>query len=133
MQLTSNLYSDIPFFLTKNSFTNDINVKKDLNCIKQSIKNIILTRFGEKPFDYRFGSLIYSLLFETIDNNDMRMTQYKVQMQSVINTYEPRVVVTDVNYSISTVDTNYLDIEIVYAVQNPRTVQTLVISVERTR
>ncbi len=129
-QITSNLYSDIPFFLSRNTFTDDINLKKDLNCIKHSIKNILLTRFGEKPFDYRFGSSIQSLLFENIEDKDMRMTQYKVQMESAINTYEPRVVTTDITFSV---DKYNLYIEITYQVLVPRTVQTLVISVERTR
>ena len=57
-------YVDIPFFISKNSFTNDFNVTRDLNAIRQSLKNIILTNTGERSFDYRFGCSIYDFLFD---------------------------------------------------------------------
>ena len=62
-------YADIPFFISKNSFTSDLNLTRDLNAIRQSIKNIIMTNNGERGFDYKFGCNIYDYLFEnfTID------------------------------------------------------------------
>jgi phage baseplate assembly protein W len=62
-------YTDIPFFISKNGFTNDLNVIKDLGAIRQSIKNIIMTNNGERSFDHAFGCSIYNYLFEnfTID------------------------------------------------------------------
>lgn len=62
-------YTDIPFFISKNPFTGDLNLTRDLNAIRQSIKNIIMTNNGERSFDFKFGCNIYDYLFEnfTID------------------------------------------------------------------
>jgi phage baseplate assembly protein W len=133
MKIVKNIFSDIPFFFSKNTFTSDVNLKKDGNCIRQSIKNIVLSRFGEKPFDFNFGSSIYDLLFDNIDNNDVRVTVYKIQLQSVINTYEPRALVKEVNFSLNKSDPRVVDIEIVYENTSTGAEQTLVVSIERTR
>lgn len=62
-------YTDIPFFISKNAFTGDLNLIRDLGAIRQSIKNIIMTNTGERSFDNKFGCDIYNYLFEnfTID------------------------------------------------------------------
>ncbi len=133
MKIVKNIFSDIPFFFSKNTFTSDVNLKKDGNCIRQSIKHIVLSRFGEKPFDFNFGSSIYDLLFDNIDNNDVRVTVYKIQLQSVINTYEPRALVKEVNFSLNKSDPRVVDIEIVYENTSTGAEQTLVVSIERTR
>jgi len=133
MKIAKSLFSDIPFFLSRNSFTSDLNLKKDGNCIRQSIKNIVLTRFGEKPFNYDFGSVVNDLLFENIDNRDVRLTGYKTQIQSVINRYEPRALVIEVNFTVNQSDPRVLDIEIVYQNTISGARQTITISIERTR
>ena len=57
-------YVDLPFFITKNYFTHDLNLVKKLSCIKKSVKNIVLTNYGERPFNYKFGGNLYDKLFE---------------------------------------------------------------------
>lgn len=133
MKIAKSLFSDIPFFLSKNSFTSDLNLKKDGNCIRQSVKHIVLSRFGEKPFNFDFGSAVYDLLFENIDNNDVRLTGYKTQIQSVINRFEPRALVTEVNFTINKSNPRVLDIEIVYRNTINGATQTITVSIERTR
>ena len=64
MKLFKNVYSDIPMFFSKNSFTGDVNLKKDSNAIKESIKNLILTMNYERPFDAEFGTPAANGLFE---------------------------------------------------------------------
>ena len=59
-------YSDIPFFISKNSFTNDLNLVNDLSAIRQSVKNIIMSDLGDRAFDFYFGSGLYSTIFENL-------------------------------------------------------------------
>ena len=63
-------FRDIPFFISKNAFTNDLNTIVNLSAIRQSIKNIILTNLGERTFQYNFGCNIYDTLFELMEVDD---------------------------------------------------------------
>ena len=38
-------FKDIPFFISKNPFTNDLNTVNNLPAIRQALKNIILTNY----------------------------------------------------------------------------------------
>jgi len=133
MQITKNIFSDIPFFFSKNSFTNDLSLKKDGNAIRQSIINIVLTRLGEKPFKFDFGTVFYDLLFENINNEDVRLTPYKIDLQAAVNRYEPRIQVMEVNFNLDTANPRILLIDLTYQNVNTRAIQTVTISVERNR
>lgn len=133
MQITKNIFSDIPFFFSKNSFTNDLSLKKDGNAIRQSIINIVLTRLGEKPFKFDFGTVFYDLLFENINNEDVRLTPYKIDLQAAVNRYDPRIQVMEVNFNLDTDNPRILLIDLTYQNVNTRAIQTVTISVERNR
>jgi phage baseplate assembly protein W len=131
--LNKNLYSDLPFFFTRNEFTDDINLKKDANAIAYSLQNIVLTRIGERPFDNNFGTIIYDILFENIDNNDVRLTKYKIDIINSITKYEPRVMVSSVNFNQDTSDPRLVLVTIDYIVLHTNSKKTLVVGMERTR
>lgn len=131
MRITNNLFSDLPMFLSKNFFTNDINVKKDSVSIKESVKNIVLTRFGERHFDMNFTGYVYDLLFENVVEEIVG--QYKVHLTNVINLYEPRVNVTNVEIQLDNTEKRTINIEIEYKIISFERIDTVTISVERTR
>jgi phage baseplate assembly protein W len=131
MRITNNAFSDLPMFLSKNFFTNDINLKKDAVSIKESIKNIVLTRFGERPFDLNFTGYIYDILFENVVESITG--QYKVHIANIVNLYEPRVNVTDVIIELDEDTARTINIEIVYEILSFERIDTVTISVERTR
>jgi phage baseplate assembly protein W len=90
MLLDKTNYVDVPFFLTKNPYTNDINLTTGVNAIKQSIKNIILTIKGERRFNIEFGT---NLTLESFQFDDA-IQQY-IFLDSIKNTilkYEPRII-----------------------------------------
>ena len=66
-QRTSRAFKDIAMAFGKNPFTDDTNVVKNDVSIKQSIKNLVLTTPGEKPFQPLVGSRVNDLLFEPLD------------------------------------------------------------------
>lgn len=126
--ILKNVFSDLPMFLTKNSFTNDINLRKDLGCIRDSIKNIILTRSGERAFDFEFGVDIYSILFENLDK--YQLSGYRIGLANKINRYESRVTVDQVHITYGIKDIN---IVIEYSVISLNTKDKITIKLERSR
>lgn len=64
MRILKNVFTDIPMFLSRNTFTGDLSIRKDSLAIKDSIKNIILTLFHERPFDPEFGTNVLSGLLK---------------------------------------------------------------------
>tara|TARA_R100001015_G_C4631518_1_gene194071 strand:- start:3220 stop:3606 length:387 start_codon:yes stop_codon:yes gene_type:complete len=89
-------YKDIDFKFSRNTFTGDLNIVQDSNAIKQSIKNIILTLKGERSFSYEFGSAVQRLLFEPSSVDTLPVAN---DVQNSLSVHEPRVTVTDVNFS----------------------------------
>ena len=94
-------FSDLDLFFTKNSLTNDINLKKGLQAISQSIKNIALTRFGEKPFSPSFGSSLLESL--STSRNSIELLVISNQVKSEIENQEPRVIIDNVEI-VKTID-----------------------------
>lgn len=92
-------YRDINVNFSKNSFTNDLNVVDDSTAIKQSIKNILLTFAGEKSFAPKFGAELQKNIFEssTASNSTLNL-----QIIEMLNTYEPRIKVKNVNITYAT-------------------------------
>ncbi len=115
-------------FLSKNFFTNDINLKKDSISIKESIKNIVLTRVGERPFDLNFSGYIYDMLFENVLDSDI--VHYKVHISNIVNLYEPRVQVNDV---LIENENKTITVEIIYEIISLEKVDSVTINIERTR
>lgn len=58
-------YTDLDLDLNKHPNTGDITRKTDVEAIKQSIKNILLTNKFEKPFNPDYGVGIRNMLFDT--------------------------------------------------------------------
>ncbi len=64
---STRLYKDIALSFERNAATKDVIVKKDVDAVKQSVRNLILTNHYERPFQPEIGSGISNLLFEPLD------------------------------------------------------------------
>jgi phage baseplate assembly protein W len=85
--------------------------KQDAAAVKQAIKNLMLTNFGEKPFNPLFGANLRALLFELADPD----TEYDIE-RAVINAieaYEPRASILNVTVK-SNPDGNEVKVNIVF-------------------
>ena len=49
-------YSDLDLFFVRKTSTADVNVLKDIQAVKRSVRNLILTQYYEKPFHPEIGS-----------------------------------------------------------------------------
>ena len=110
-------FVDLDLNFKRNPITNDVVSKKGQNAIKQSIKNLVLTRIGEKLFNPIVGSYVYNLLFDNI----LRETTIALQtsIEDVINTYEPRAIVNQVIVDPDPNNNGYLITLIISFVNSP--------------
>ena len=118
----SRSFKDVGMNFRLNANTKDVAAVINDNAIKQSIRNLILTVPGEKPFQPSIGSRVSELLFEPLDN----FTSDAVR-QEVINTiqqYEPRVTLARVNVRMNFVN-NSFNVEVVYKIVGLPTVETI--------
>ena len=88
------IYKDIDMSFAPNALTKDVGKKFDVNAVKQAIKNVLLTKKGEKPFNPNYGSGVYDLLFEPMDYFVSSIMQKEIE--TTLENYERRVKVIDV-------------------------------------
>ena len=83
-------YKDFDFDFSLNNITEDIKVRSGYQSISQSVKNLLFTYPGERPFS-DVGGGVLNFLFE----NDTLETlvALKEQISSLIKLYEPRIIV----------------------------------------
>ena len=117
----SRQFRDFGIGMKSNPNTEDFSVVKNENAIKQSMKNLLLTQFGERPFQPNTGSRVRSMLFENFDifmieglNDEIRNTLKRLQ---------PRVIVNDVRCNVD--NDNELQVEIDYTIIGEQLVQTI--------
>lgn len=81
-------YSDLDVSLARD-VTNDIAPLKDIEAVKAAVKNLVLTSFGERPFQPNLGSAIKSLLFEPADRISIAVLRKSIV--DVLRKNEPRI------------------------------------------
>ena len=99
--------------LDTSPLSRDMSVLTDIDAVKKSVRNLILTNFYERPFQPGIGSGIRSLLFE--NQTPVIEAQIKRAVNDTLQNYEPRAKVIDVRV-ISNIDYNELRVIIVFYV-----------------
>lgn len=90
----SEYYSDFMNNLDLNPITGILAKVSNEDSIKQALKNLILTRRTERPYQPFIGSRITSLLFEPIDS--VTINSIKNEIEETIRNNEPRVSLNEV-------------------------------------
>ena len=112
----SRVYSDLDLFFSKNRYK-DVNQLTNVQAVKRSVRNLVLTNFYEKPFHPEIGSGVREMLFENA--TPLTAIALSQAIEDVINNYEPRVAINFVNVSLS--DRNSYDITINFSINNAPT------------
>ena len=87
--MASKTFKDINLSFKRHPVTNDVVAIRNEDAIKRSVKNIVFTNLGEKPFDPTFGSVVNDALFELSTSlNEIRISD---EITSSLNRYEPRI------------------------------------------
>jgi phage baseplate assembly protein W len=130
MARNTRIFSDIDLNFTAHPVTKDITRRNDDNAIKQSVRNLLLTRNFERPFHSEIGSPIRALLFEPVGPMFVVMMQRAII--DVINNFEPRVEILDVSVNDS-IDANAVYITLEFKLVNTERPISLDLVLERTR
>jgi len=124
------LYKDIDMAFTKNALSGDINKKLDVNAVKQSIRNLLLTRPYERPFHPELGSRLYSKLFEQM-RPGLEMSLSRMVEQQILN-FEPRVDILGIEVAPDYDDNSY-EVTIRFLIKGINEPQDLSLSLTRLR
>lgn len=130
MANNTRVFSDLDFNFTLNPVTHDVARRYDEDAVKNSLKNLILTANYERPFHSEIGSPIRRLLFEPA--TPLLGAMLKRTITDVINTFEPRVNIIDINAVVDPDETS-VDIVIEFTILNTTAPIQLELTLERTR
>ena len=87
--MASRAFKDINLSFKRHPVTNDLVVIKNEDAIKKSVKNIIFTILGEKPYVPLFGTSVNNSLFELA--NPLDHVRISDEIQSTLLNDEPRI------------------------------------------
>ena len=109
--MASRAFKDINLSFKRHPVTNDVVAIRDEDAIKRSVKNIIFTILGEKPFEPNFGSVMNQSLFDL--NTNLSEIKVSDEIKASLDNYEPRI--DNVNVSVSILaDSNEMNCTVQY-------------------
>ena len=104
--MASRAFKDINLSFKRHPVTNDVLTIRDEDAIKRSVKNIIFTILGEKPFEPNFGSVISESLFDL--NTSLNEVRVSDEIKQSLLNYEPRIDNINVTVTVAP-DTNEMN------------------------
>ena len=102
---------------------------KNERAISQSVRNLLLTTFGERPFQPEIGSRVKGLLFEQWDV--FAADAIRTEIFNVMERLEPRIEVTEVKVDDAS-DNNAIEISMDYIIVGQELVQNVEFLLEKT-
>lgn len=130
MANNTRVFKDFDIGFIKNPATKDIYAKFDENAIKNSIKNLLLTRHYERPFHSEIGSNMSKLLFEL--NTPGTIALIRQEIFDVLTNFEPRVRIIDIEIRYSE-DALVLYVTLTFRILNSTKPIVLELTLDRTR
>ena len=109
--MASRAFKDINLSFKRHPVTNDVVTIRDEDAIKRSVKNIVFTILGEKPFEPNFDSVINESLFDL--NTNLSEIRVSDEIRSSLLNYEPRISNIDVTVTVAP-DTNEMNCTVQY-------------------
>lgn len=108
-------YSDLDLDFFAHRTTKDVVRKTGEEAIKRSVRNLIFTNFYDRPFRSYIGSSVRNMLFENV--TPLTQQFLKTAIIEVINNFEPRVRLQDVNLTFD-IDNNGFNVTLQYVIIN---------------
>ena len=128
------IYKDLSLFFTPNPVSGDVTMVTDVQDIKRSVRNLVMTNRFEKPFHPEVASHVRDLLFEPFTPVTINLLRNRIE--TVLTNYEPRVTLTDVEVEdpdFQKMDNNELNVRIFFTLKNDPEIQSVDILLERLR
>ena len=124
-------YIDLDLFFNKKTTSKDISKVTNIQAVKRSVRNLILTNHYEKPFHPEIGSGVRGMLFELMTPLTAQILAKKVE--DVIINFEPRARLISVQ-AIPDLDRNAYEVSVkFYVVNTPTELAELTVFLERLR
>jgi phage baseplate assembly protein W len=130
MATLNKIYSDIDFTFTKKPVVGDIALSYDNQAVIRSVRNLLSTKFYERPFNPGLGSNLDTLLFEPISS--LTTSAIEQNIKQTIENYEPRVILKSV-VAQPDEDNNAYNVTITFFLQNAVQPTTITLFLERNR
>ena len=94
VQRISRGFKDISASFQTNPLSNDLIALKNESAIARSVRNLVLTGQGERPFQPVLGTGVSRLLFENMDK--LTASAIRSEIRTTIENYEPRVEINEI-------------------------------------
>jgi len=124
------IFSDLNLAFTAHPVTGALSRKLEREAVRQSVKSLVLTNRGERPFKPDIGCSIRSYLFELW--TPMVKQQMEHAVLEVIRNYEPRARIIRLVINDNP-DMNSLIVSIAFMIRNDPTPVTLDVILNRVR
>ena len=111
-------HRDLDLFFSRKQGSGDVNRITDVEAVKRSVRNLVLTNFYEKPFHPEIGSGVRDMLFENMSPLTAVVLAKKVE--DVIENFEPRARLIGVR-ALPNLDRNEYEVTIEFFVVNTPT------------
>lgn len=130
MATLSKIYADIDFTFTKKPVVGDVALSYDAQAVIRSIRNLLLTRHYERPFNPDLGSNLDIILFENFSTISSSLLENEIKL--IIKNYEPRATVDQVVVSPGP-DINTYSVYLSFYIENATQPTTITLLLERNR
>ena len=87
-------FKDLSASFQTNPLSNDLIALKNESAIARSVRNLVLTGQGERPFQPVLGTGVSRLLFENMDK--LTASSIRSEIRTTIENYEPRVEINEI-------------------------------------
>jgi phage baseplate assembly protein W len=124
------VFSDLDSLFVPNPITKQLARKTNREAVKQSVKNLILTDYFERPFKSDIGCSIRYYLFE-LWSPALKQTMENA-IREVIDNFEPRADILEVLVEDRS-DLNALSVTVAFSVRNDVNPVVLNVILERVR
>ena len=94
VQRLSKGFKDLSASFQTNPLSNDLISLKNESAIARSVRNLVLTIQGERPFQPVLGTGVSRLLFENMDK--LTASAIRSEVRTTIENYEPRVEINEI-------------------------------------
>lgn len=123
-------FADVSLAFLPDPFTGDLVRTLDVDAVKKSVKNLILTNKNERILNPEIGSNLRGMLFEPISS--ITATVLEDLIKETIKNFEPRAVIQAITISPN-IDQNAYDVTIVFRVVSVEQTVVIDILLERIR
>ncbi len=87
-------FKDLSASFQTNPLSNDLIQLKNESAIARSVRNLVLTIQGERPFQPTLGTGVNNLLFDNMDK--LTASSIRSELRTTIENYEPRVEINEI-------------------------------------